>query len=188
MSAASIWEGLKTFLRGIGHTLKWSLVLLWWVFEIAILSIAVGLLLSHFYPKYDDARWLVAVVGLLRIIVGCVNIKTSHDVRTLSFPRADLIDQIFCAIGRCLASALGRAGSGSSESRGASSASRGRALYCVYEVSQTNLLNRSANTSTSMGSAIGWAKRLKSRDPDRNFVVCQVESFNSDPGATVFSI
>jgi uncharacterized protein len=77
------------------------------------------------------------------------------------------------------------AGGSGGDQRGTSGA---KTLYCVYEVSQTSLLNRSTSASTNMAHAIGWAKRLKAQDPELTFVVCECASFNSEPGATVFSI
>lgn len=59
--------------------------------------------------------------------------------------------------------------------------------YCVYEVSQSGLLCRFP-VPGSLSAAIDSAKSLKSRNPRANYVVCEVRSSTSEPGATAFSI
>jgi uncharacterized protein len=59
--------------------------------------------------------------------------------------------------------------------------------YCVYEVNQIGLSCKFPVPET-LATAIQSARNHKSRDPRANFVVCEVRSDTSKPGATAFSI
>lgn len=65
MSVRAIWIGIKALGRGIGHAVKWLLVLLWCASQIAILTFVAGATINYFYPNF---RGNVSLLGSLRVL------------------------------------------------------------------------------------------------------------------------